>query len=139
MAHYVKCPRCELNYIDADQQEYCDVCLREMKGILSDADEADEDEIPMEVCPICGENMMRVGEKMCDECKKKAELESEEPDPDEDDEWREYLDDDTDAELDSEMGAMDEAFGEELGELDAEEEEFQDESEEPEDSDESEE
>ncbi len=128
MAHYVKCPRCELNYIDADQQEYCDVCLREMKGILSDADEADEDEIPMEVCPICGENMMRVGEKMCDECKKKAEYEVEEPDPDDDDddEWREYLDDDTD-DLDEEMGKLDEAMSGDLDVADEEEEEEEEE------------
>ncbi len=123
MAHYMKCPRCDLNYIDADKQEYCDVCLREMRGIVSDVDEDDEEDIPMEVCPICGENMMRVGEKMCDECKKKAELETEEPDPEEDDdEWREYLDDDTD-DLDEEMGKLDEAFNADLDEPEEEEEE----------------
>ena len=38
MVRYMKCPRCELNYIDADVQEFCDVCLKEMKGI-SFADE----------------------------------------------------------------------------------------------------
>lgn len=124
MVHYMKCPRCELNYIDAEKQEYCDVCLREMKGIVSDIDEEDDDDIATEICPICGENMMRAGEKMCDECKKKAELETEEPNPDdEDDEWREYLDDDTD-DLDKEMGKLDEAFN---GDLDAEEEEEEDE------------
>ncbi len=134
MVRYIKCPRCELNYIDGDKQEYCDVCLKELKGLPTDLDEIEEaeEEVPSELCPVCGENMMLPGEKMCEECRKKAEYEQEEPDPEEDDEWREYLDDDTDAELDSEMGAMDEAFGEELGELDAEEEEFQDESEEPE-------
>lgn len=128
MVHYMKCPRCELNYIDADKQEYCDVCLREMKGIVNDIDEEEEEEIPTEICPICGENMMRAGEKMCDECKKKAELETEEPDPEEDDdEWREYLDDDTD-DLDEEMGKLDEAFNADLDESDkADEEEEEDE------------
>ena len=128
MAHYMKCPRCELNYIDADKQEFCDVCLREMKGIVSDVDEAEEDEVSMEVCPICGENMMRTGEKMCDECKKKAEYETEEPDPedDDDDEWREYLDDDTD-DLDEEMGKLDEAMSDDLDEADEEEEEVEEE------------
>ena len=125
MIRYVKCPRCELNYIDADKQEYCDVCLKEMKGIRTDSDELEEEEaaeLPTELCPICGENMMRAGEKMCEECRRKAELEEEEPDPeDDDDEWREYLDDDTD-DLDGEMADIGETFDEEEP-LDEEEEE----------------
>ena len=32
MARYVICPRCELNFIDADEQEYCEVCLKELSG-----------------------------------------------------------------------------------------------------------
>jgi len=106
MVRYMKCPRCELNYIDAEKQEYCDVCLKEMKGIALDTDELEleEAEAPTELCPVCGENMMRPGEKMCDECKQKAEYETEEPDPDEDDEWREKLDDETDTEIDEELG-----------------------------------
>ena len=78
MVRYMKCPRCELNYIDAEKQEYCDVCLKEMKGIRTDADEIEEEEegeIPTELCPVCGENMMMPGEKMCEECRKKAEME----------------------------------------------------------------
>lgn len=118
MVRYIKCPRCELNYIDAEKQEYCDVCLKEMKGLVSaDEIEEEEDDAATELCPICGENMMRPGEKMCEECRKKEEYEDEEPDPDEDDEWREYLDDDTDADLDQEMGERDEAMA---GELEAE-------------------
>ncbi len=132
MVRYMKCPRCELNYIDAEKQEYCDVCLKEMKGIPTGFDEIDEeeDELPTELCPICGENMMRPGEKMCDECRKKTEYEAEEPDPDEDDEWREYLDDDAD-DLDSDMGEIDEKFDEEEPDPDEEaEEEFEEEEEE---------
>lgn len=124
MVRYIKCPRCELNYIDAEKQEYCDVCLKEMRGIPTDADEIDEadDDLPTELCPVCGENMMRPGDKMCEECRKKAEFEEEEPDPEEDDEWREYLDDDTDTDLDSEIGEIDEEFDEEA----EEDEEFRD-------------
>ncbi len=131
MVRYIKCPRCELNYIDAEKQDYCDVCLKEMKGIVSDVDEIDseEEELPTELCPICGENMMRAGEKMCEECRKKAEYE-EEPDPEEDDEWREYLDDDTDSELDSEIGEIDETFDEEEEEPEEEVYEGNDEEEE---------
>lgn len=113
MVRYIKCPRCELNYIDAEKQEFCDVCLKEMKGIATDLDEIEEtEEIPTELCPVCGENMMRAGEKMCEECRKKAEYEESEVDPEDDDEWREYLDDDTDAELDEEIGEIDEEFDE---------------------------
>ena len=116
MVRYMKCPRCELNYIDAEKQEYCDVCLKEMKGINTEIDEDEEEtEVETELCPVCGENMIRPGEKMCEECRKKSEYEESEPDPDEDDEWREYLDDDTDAELDSEMGEISEELDEEFG------------------------
>ncbi len=125
MVRYIKCPRCELNYIDAERQEYCDVCLKELKGLPTDADEIEEveEDLPTERCPVCGENMMRPGEKMCEECRKKAEFEEEEPDPEEDDEWREYLDDDTDSDLDS---ALSEEFEEEFGDDRDEEEEYED-------------
>ena len=118
MVRYIKCPRCELNYIDAEKQEYCDPCLKEMKGIRTDFDEIEEEEeVLTELCPVCGENMMRTGEKMCEECRSKAEYEEEEPNIEEDDEWREYLDDDT-TELDGEI----EDIGETFDEADEEEE-----------------
>ena len=131
MVRYIKCPRCELNYIDSEKQEYCDVCLKEMKGIPTDLDEIDEaEELSTELCPVCGENMMRAGDKMCEECRKKAEYEQDEPDPEEDDEWREYLDDDTDTELDSEMDELGEEFGDEFAdEVEIEEEEYEEEEE----------
>ena len=129
MVRYIKCPRCELNYIDPEVQEYCDVCLKELKGIRTDADEMEEEEEnePLtELCPVCGENMMRAGEKMCEECRRKSEFE-EEPDPEneDDDEWREYLDDETD-----DMGAEMEEIGESFDEDELEDEE--EEEEEPE-------
>ena len=99
MVRYIKCPRCELNYIDAEKQEYCDVCLKEMKGLTTDIDleEADE-EAETELCPVCGENYMRPGEKMCDECKQNADnyVEEDDIDPEKDEEWRNYLDEETD-------------------------------------------
>ena len=96
---YIKCPRCELNYIDPEKQEYCDVCLAEMQGAklkFADLDE-DEEMEKTEICPVCGVNYMRFGEKMCDECKKNSEYEEEaDIDPDKDEEWRNYLDEDAD-------------------------------------------
>ena len=132
MVRYIKCPRCELNYIDGEKQDYCDVCLKELKGLPTDADEIEEaeEDMPTELCPVCGENMMRTGEKMCEECRKKADYdEEEEPDPEQDDEGRNYLDDDTDIELDSELGEIDETFDEEFDEEENAEEEYEEEEE----------
>ena len=101
MARYIICPRCELNFIDADEREYCEVCEKEMAGValFEDFDEGDNAE-QTELCPICGENYMKYGEKMCEECAAKNEYEDDigEGDEDkEDDTWRSYLDeDDTD-------------------------------------------
>ena len=98
MPKYKKCPRCELNYIEEDK-DYCDVCLAEMQGAklkFADLDDDEESE-KTELCPVCCENFMRPGEKMCDECKKSSEYEEEEDiDPEKDEEWRNYLDEDTD-------------------------------------------
>lgn len=126
MARYIICPRCELNFIDADEREYCEVCEKELSGAAAfdEFDEGDNDE-QTELCPICGENYMNFGEKMCEECAAKNEYEEEvgEGDEDkEDDTWRSYLDeDDTD-----DLGIpMDEADFDMDDEEEDEEEEYQ--------------
>ena len=58
---FIKCPRCELNYIQEDEQ-YCPVCKREMKG------EAHDD--PFELCSICNENPAMPGKDVCLLCYK---------------------------------------------------------------------
>lgn len=130
MIKYVKCPRCELNYIDADKQEYCDVCIAEMKGNkLQFADLEDEDFEKVienegaELCPVCGVNYISYGEKTCEFCKNKEEYDDEgEVDPENDEQWKNYLDDDTE-DLSLEDAALDEELKEELEEEDEEEEE----------------
>ena len=127
MVRYMKCPRCELNYIDAEKQEYCDICLKELKGIPTETEELDfeDEDLATELCPICGENEMRAGEKMCDECRKKSVYDDEVPEDEveDDEEWRNYLDDDTDVDLDEGMEGIDETFDEEFDE-EMEEEEY---------------
>ena len=98
MANYIICPRCELNFIDADKQDYCEVCKKELSGekTITDDFEAEEAIEETELCPVCGENYMSYGETMCDECKKKAQYEedaAEEDEEKEDASWRSYLDD----------------------------------------------
>ena len=58
---FIKCPRCELNYIHEDEQ-FCPVCKREMKG------EAHDD--PFELCSICNENPVMPGKDVCLLCYK---------------------------------------------------------------------
>ena len=67
MAKYVKCPRCELNYI-LEGEDYCYVCKSEMKH-HNENEESDLLDIEdMELCPICGQNYISEDQAMCDEC-----------------------------------------------------------------------
>ena len=45
MARYVICPRCELNFIDADEQEFCEVCMKELSGEKTFTDDFEEEEV----------------------------------------------------------------------------------------------
>ncbi len=98
MARYIICPRCELNFIDADEREYCEVCEKELSGDTSYVEALEEEAAEdMELCPLCGEVYVKLGEKMCEECARKSEYEDEvdvEDTDKEDDTWRSYLDDD---------------------------------------------
>jgi len=57
-----KCPRCELNYIK-DEEEYCNICRREMKG-------EEEPEETFDICPECNEHPVVEGEELCALCLK---------------------------------------------------------------------
>ena len=112
MVKYVKCPRCELNYIDSERQEYCDVCIAELKGKklqFAGLDEEDFEELDAElggeeICPICGVNHVPVGEKMCESCKAQQEYEEDDVDIENDEEWKNYLEeDDSDLTVDEEL------------------------------------
>jgi hypothetical protein len=84
-----------------EDEQYCAVCKAELKmgpqlkfAALHDDDEADQ-----VLCPICKRNFMENTEEMCAECREraneKATIEPERDiDPDNDEEWRNYLDED---------------------------------------------
>lgn len=57
----IKCPRCELNYIQ-ETEKLCKVCLREMKGMHSGDD--------MELCSVCNEAPALPGRDVCLSCLK---------------------------------------------------------------------
>ncbi len=128
---YIKCPRCELNYIPKDES-LCDVCKAELKLIQSDSLlSEDEDEI---LCPICKQNYISIDEDMCLKCAERlGERENTVSRHEETEEW-DYIDeakeaDDldivslSDIEEEEKSGMFDE---EEEGEEDFAEEEFDD-------------
>lgn len=96
---YIKCPRCELNYIDK-KQKLCNVCRAELKmpnSFYSDSD--DSDDTLLELCPLCKTNFVSFDEDMCDKCKRNKENGIEiVPSPEDEDEedWKTFLDDDGD-------------------------------------------
>ena len=57
----IKCPRCELNYIQ-EGEGYCKICKREMQG------ESRRDEI--EMCTVCNEAPALPGKDVCLFCLK---------------------------------------------------------------------
>lgn len=65
---YKKCPRCDVNYI-LEEEDYCEICKQEMKGLVKyvEEDEEDEDYIE-ELCPKCRVNYVAEGEKYCEAC-----------------------------------------------------------------------
>ncbi len=62
-----QCPRCELNYITANER-YCKICMQEMKG------DSGKDEI--EMCSICNENPVLPGRDICLFCLKEMSSQS---------------------------------------------------------------
>lgn len=58
----VKCPRCELNYMN-DTDKMCSVCRREVRG------ESEQFEM-IEMCSECGENPVVPGQDLCSYCLK---------------------------------------------------------------------
>ena len=67
----IKCPRCELNYIQEDEG-YCKICKREMKG------EGQREEI--ELCTVCNEHPALPGKDICLFCLKEMNASSDRDD-----------------------------------------------------------
>ena len=121
---YVKCPRCDLNYMDS-RQEYCDFCKAElgMKSNLVIEDDDEDvglDEELTKLCPICKRVYIGIDEDMCDAC---AAAKGEDAIDENDEEWRNYMDDDPDEYVEEKIEIP-------LDELQDEEEEEEEEEEE---------
>lgn len=70
-----KCPKCEINYMRDDQQ-FCDVCLRQMKSRKRNKPVEEEERM----CSECGEVLAMPGHDLCEDCyneqKRQQELEN---------------------------------------------------------------
>ncbi len=91
-SQYVKCPRCELNYIPKGE-ELCDVCKAELKLIQRTPLIPDEEDEML--CPYCKENYISIDDEMCLKCMERfGEQDKAAVDVEEDEaEWDEYIDD----------------------------------------------
>ena len=100
----IKCPRCDLNYIREDEK-YCKVCLRELKG--------DDSRDEVELCSICNEEPALPGRDICLFCLKEMNKSNSTPDDTgEDVESGENVDTSNIGDMDSVSG-MDEIIPEE--------------------------
>lgn len=79
-----------------DTEKYCDACKAELglgPKLVFAVDDEDEEEKTV-LCPVCGQNYIKEGEEMCDKCREERDFKAGDIDMEQDEEWREYLDDD---------------------------------------------
>ena len=67
---YIRCPRCELNYIEK-KDKLCSVC----KAELSANKDSFVNDLDLELCPICKTNYIQPDEIMCATCLKEHQSE----------------------------------------------------------------
>ena len=96
---YIRCPRCELNYIEK-KDKLCSVCKAELSAKKEDF----LDDLDLELCPICKTNYIQPDEIMCSTCLKEHQSE----DGEVNDDWEDYLNRDEEeiVEEDEETGDM---------------------------------
>lgn len=96
---YIRCPRCELNYIQK-KDKLCSVCKAELEAKSDYIDDID-----LELCPICKTNYIQPDEIMCASCLREHQNEDGELNGD----WDDYLtreDDEDIITMDDETGDM---------------------------------
>lgn len=80
---YIRCPRCELNYIHK-KDKFCEVCKKEMQ-VGGGADFVDLD---LDLCPICKTNYIQPDEIMCASCLAERNASG---DIDDNNDWEDYI------------------------------------------------
>ena len=69
---YVRCPRCELNYIDK-REKLCKVCQNEIQA-KGNRELTDEEIKELNLCPVCKTNYLIDDEEICAECLAERDL-----------------------------------------------------------------
>ncbi len=120
---YKKCPRCDLNYIPAEE-DLCGVCKAELKlapEIYSD-DGLDDDLV---LCPACKQSYISVEEDLCEQCLEKYKYEAVSVLDEDEEDWRAFLDDDKESKVteDGVEVSLDEIADEEENLVDEDEDE----------------
>ena len=90
---YIRCPRCELNYIQK-KDKLCNVCKSELEARGDMYNELD-----MELCPICHTNFLNADEQICESCREECGYDFE---YDDDREWRRYISEEEETESENE-------------------------------------
>jgi hypothetical protein len=89
---YVKCPRCELNYINK-KEKLCNICKAELNQPTSFYNtDSESDDSLSELCPVCKANYISLDDDMCEKCKKTRETDGAATEK-EDKDWQVFLDD----------------------------------------------
>lgn len=110
---YIRCPRCELNFIEK-KEKLCKVCQSELKAKGTQL-MTDEEALEMGLCPVCKTNYITDEEDMCAECAKERDLQNDRieglNDDDDgmgigEDNWRKYIENDDEETEDDEFGDM---------------------------------
>jgi len=101
MAKFIKCPRCDLNYI-LEGEALCEVCKKELEGFnLGDLEDVDEE--LDDLCPVCRLNFLEENETICPECLEKQQSEEEKKkalvEDFEEDKWEEEEEEEDDEDL----------------------------------------
>ncbi len=91
---YIRCPRCELNYIPK-KEKFCSVCKKEMQVGGGD----DFDDLDLELCPICKTNYIQPDMVMCQTCYNERLNDPNFREGDDND-WEQYINRDDSDELD---------------------------------------
>lgn len=96
MGEYIKCPRCDLNWIKKDQG-LCDICKAELKmeGATLLVDELEDEDLVL--CPVCKQNYMGPTDEMCEQCLSEKNDKGEIQENESEEGWlREYIDEPVD-------------------------------------------
>ena len=99
------------------------VILPNLVPLGDGVDDLDDELESWELCPICRQNQIRPGETMCKKCAEEKDYQENREDLDNDESWKEYIDEEEEEEEEDEEMLSLNKLAEEEGEFDYEEEE----------------